>query len=250
MGRREGEPGLPVTEFREFRTRHVRHVAERQSLLPTIAGAIAAFAVGALAVVSWNYFPAPAQWNLSSRFHASAGPSFSGDRIGRATTAPLLKICLTPAMLGIRHEVDLQPGVLLEILEAGTRQGRLTEVLGAPREHAVLETAAKWGEVADCVSHQNTWTLCDIDNRALAVDAINAFVRQADRVISQPGTTYAAQPGEIHALAANKERVLASLKSQAQNGVLIAADFGAFVPTSVRQVLNDNKPAENGCAKK
>ncbi len=251
MGGSEGGLGLPVTEFREFRTRQVRQQTVRQSLLPTVALAIAAFAVGGLAVFAWNYFPAPGQWTLfPASDRANAVPSFSGDRVGRATTAPMLKICLTPAMLGIKHEINIEPGVLLEILEAGTMQGRVTAILGAPKEHAVLETATKWGQVADCVFRQNSWNLCDIDNRALAVDTANSFLRHADRVISQSEKTYAAQPGEIRALAVTKDRVLASLKSHAQNGVLIASDFGAFAPAAVRGALNDAKPAANGCAKK
>ena len=250
MGRREVLCRAVMTEFGKIRAQVARQHAERRNLLPTVAGAIAAFTVGGLAVLGWNKLPAPGQWTFLPAFdRSSAAPSFSGDRIGRATTAPLLKACLTPAMLGIRHQVDLQPGVLLEILEAGTAQGRLTDILGASKEHAVLETAMKWGQVADCVSNQNTWNLCDVDNRALAVDAINTFVRQADRVISQPEKTYAAEPGEIRALSVTRDRVLASLKSQAQNGVLIASDFGAFVPGAVRQVVNDSKPVENGCAK-
>ena len=45
-----------------------------------------------------------------------------------------------------------------------------------------VEFTAIWADVADCVYRQNGWVLCDPDNRALAVEAANTFMRQlADR---------------------------------------------------------------------
>ena len=39
--------------------------------------------------------------------------------------------------------------------------------------------SSMWGEVADCVFRQNGYVLCEPDNRALAVEAVSAFVKQS-----------------------------------------------------------------------
>ena len=54
------------------------------------------------------------------------------------------------------------------------------------KQQAVQETsfAGLWGEVADCVYRQNGWALCDPDNRALAVEAVNTLVRQVNTATS------------------------------------------------------------------
>jgi hypothetical protein len=240
-----------MTPIREFSTRRIQQPSQRRSLTPAVAGAVAAFAVGALDVLCWHYLPAPRQWTLIPAIDSSStAPDFSGDRVGRATTAPFLKVCLTKDVLDIRHDVNIEPGTLLQILEASSSQSRLTKVLGAPKQHAVLELAQMWGQVADCIYRQNSWQLCDIDNRALAVDAGNAFLRQADRIISQPETTYAAEPGEIPALALTTDRVLDALRTRVRTGVLISSDFGPFVPSAIRHLLGETKSVQNDCAKK
>ncbi len=76
--------------------------------------------------------------------------------------------------------------MMLLSLKASEAQGRVTRAPGTPREHAVIELAQMWGEVADCVYHQNTFRLCDIDNRALAVEAGSIFIRQTDKIAAQP----------------------------------------------------------------
>jgi hypothetical protein len=240
-----------MSEFGKIRARLVERPTERRSVLPTLVGAAAAFAVGALVILAWNNLPSPIQWSslLPGLSDSKSRPSFSGDRVGRATTAPLLKICLTKDLLGIDRGTEIDPGLLLQILEAGSTQGRVTRVLGAPREHAALELAVTWGSVTDCVYHQNTWNLCDIDNRALAIDSANTFVRQADEIIAA-SAAYTVKPGEISELSATKERVLQSLRERVHDGLLIAADFGFFPPAAVKQVLKETEPVQNGCSKR
>jgi len=240
-----------MSEFGKLRARMVERPAERRGVLPTLAGAAAAFAVGVLTVLAWNNLPSPIQWPslLPGMSDSQSRPSFPGDRIGRAMTAPFLKICLTKDLLGIDRGTEIDPGLLLQILEAGSVQGRVTRILGAPREHAALELAATWGSVTDCVYRQNTWNLCDIDNRALAVDSANTFVRQADEIIAAPAA-YAATPGEISELSTTKERVLQSLRERVHDGLLIAADFGFFPPAALKHVLKESEPVQNGCSKR
>jgi hypothetical protein len=65
--------------------------------------------------------------------------------------------------------------------------------MDAPRGHRAVELAAKWGVVADCVYRSNSWGLCDVDNRAFAVQAANTFLGQADQIASKPETFSANQ---------------------------------------------------------
>ena len=175
---------------------------------------------------------------------------FSGTRIGRSSTAPALPLCVTKNMVGVDESIEVTPDILLTALKGDPRD-RVTREPGTPREHAVIELAQMWGDVADCVYHQNTFRLCDIDNRALAVEAGSIFIRQSDTIAAQPPATYAAQPGEIQALQSVRGRVLAAMQNQVQNGVLIAADFpSSFAPPAVRKMLNETETLHNACATK
>ncbi|MGC1845532.1 MAG: hypothetical protein WA730_24555, partial [Pseudolabrys sp.] len=107
---------------------------------------------------------------------------------------------------------------------------------------------SKWGAVADCVYRSNFSRLCDIDNRALAVQAASTFVVKADEIASTPDSYSATQP-EVESLAQVKSRVLDSLQYLIKSGVLIASDFTTFAPASVRQALAKADPDQNACAK-
>lgn len=243
-----GQDVTCMTFGRRFQTQPPAQSSERWSFVSTGAAALCAFAIGGLAVFGWHYLPMPQPWPSPLKlFASSSGLSFPGERMGRAATAPFLKICINKELFGIRHEVDLLPGTLLEFLE-GVSQPRLAK-FGAPPEHAVLELAAKWGVVADCIYKQNTWHLCDIDNRALAVKTANAFLGQADRIISQPSVKFAAEPGEVRAISMVKDRVLDALRVRLRSGVLIAKDFEGGVPVAVARELSEIKPVQNECAK-
>jgi hypothetical protein len=235
---RSQPPPLPQPRRREWR-----------GLIATVAAALGAFAIGGLAVFGWNDLPAPGQWTSPLKLFVSANTiNFPGERMGRAATAPFLKISISNELFGIRHQADLAPGTLLQYLEAGDT-GQTVSKFGTPPEHAVLDHAAKWGEVADCIYKQNSWHLCDIDNRALAVKAGNAFLGQADRIISAPQAKFAAEPGEVRAISMVKDRVLDALRERLRSGVLIARDFEGGVPVAVARELVEIKPVQNECAK-
>ena len=74
-----------------------------------------------------------------------------------------------------------------QILRAGAMQSRVTALLGKKQPGTSAWLANAWGQVADCVYRQNSWNLCDPDNRALAVDAASAFVRNADEAGADAG---------------------------------------------------------------
>ena len=108
--------------------------------------------------------------------------------------------------------------------------------------------AAKWGAVADCVYRSNSSGLCDIDNRALAVQAANIFLVQADQIASKP-ENYSANQSEVESLTQVKSRVLDSMQDLVRNGVLIVSDFTQFAPASVRKTLSKSDPEKNACAR-
>jgi hypothetical protein len=220
----------------------------RQSLLPTAAATLCAFAIGALAVLGWNYLPASEIWPSLLKLFESSRTLTYPERLGRVATAPILKICISPALFNIRHEIDLEPGILLSYLEGDPRD-RLPRIHTMPREHGVLEAAQMWGEVADCVYRQNGYKLCDIDNRALAVKAAKAFIGQADWIISQPQRKFAAEPGEVPALTTVRDRVLDVLRARLRTGVLIAEDFEGGVPAAIARVLTETQSVQTECVK-
>ena len=57
--------------------------------------------------------------------------------------------------------------------------------------------------IADCLYSQNTGTLCDIDNRALAVEAANALMRLSER----NAATYSGANRNENQIVAIRERV-------------------------------------------
>lgn len=220
--------------------------------MPAFAGAAAAFAVVWLAIVGWDKLPATGAWIPSLPSFAGSsgnGLDFSGDRIGDARTAPILKMCLTGEVLELAVDDDFDPATLLQMLQASNLQNRVKKLAGKPQKDAGLRLAQMWSHVADCVYRQDSYRLCDIDNRALAVEAGSTFVRQADAIISQPETAATIGTGDIQALTAVKDRVLDGLRSRVQAGVLIASDFSPFAPAAIRKTLGDIQPARNDCAK-
>jgi hypothetical protein len=238
-----------VIDIREYRARQVPQPADRSSLLPTAAGAAVCFVVSAMTVLYWDKIPGPSQWmpTLTGTTESSKAPSFSGNRIGRSETAPLLKTCATKDVLAIDGDQPIAPEILFNFLVSARNADRLTAALGAPAEHSAVETATKWGAVADCVYRANSWDFCDIDNRALAVQAANTFVVQAEQITSKPAN-FAAEQSEVGSLSQVKGRVLDSLQYLAKTGVLIAADFAPFAPAPVRQALSNITPEKNACA--
>lgn len=243
-----------MTGIREFRARHAQPPsppAERTSLVPTIATAAVAFTLSAFTVFFWDRISTPTQWipSLIGAQNANRAPLPSGDRIGRSVTAPLLKLCINKALFNVHPDQDVEAAVLFDVLVSSNTMGRVNAVLGGKPEHTTVELAEKWADVTDCVYRQNSWALCDIDNRALAVQSANTFLRQADQVLAKPAS-YAATANEVQALRTIRGRVLDTLKIRVKNGALIASDFAPFAPVSVRQALAGVTTADNACAKR
>ena len=238
-----------MINIEEYRARQVRQPTRWSSLLSTAAAAAAAFVISAFAVLNWDKIPGPNQLMalLSGPAEADNKLSFPGDRVGRSETAPLLKICVTKdVVLDVDPDREIDPAILFQYLVSARHADRLTAVLEAPRDHAAVELAAKWGAVADCVYRSNSWGLCDIDNRALAVQAANTFLVQTDQIASKP-ENFSANQTEVESLTQVKSRVLDSMQYLVRTGVLIASDFAPFAPASVRQTLAKADPEKNAC---
>ena len=188
-----------MINIEEYRARQMRQPTRWSSVLSTAAAAAGAFVVGGFAVLNWDRIPGPNQWMslLSAPAEADNKLSFSGNRIGRSETSALLKICVTKDLvLDVDSEREIDPAKLFQSLVSARNADRLTAVMGAPRDHGTVELAAKWASVADCVFRSNSWGLCDIDNRALAIQAANIFLVQADQIASKP-ENYSANQSEV-----------------------------------------------------
>ena len=240
--------GPTVINIEDYRARQIRQPTRWSSLLATAAAAIGAFVIGGFAVLNRDKIPGPSEWIslLSAPAEADNKLSFSGDRIGRSEVARLLKTCVTKdvALEGdSSHETD--PAKWFQSLIAARH---VIAAQDAPRDRGAVEVAAKWGAVADCAYRSNSSALCDIDNRAFAIQAANTFLGQADQIASKP-QNFSANQTDVESLAQVKSRVLDSMQYLVRNGVLIASDFTAFPPASVRQTLAKSDPEKNGCAR-
>ncbi len=254
----------------ELRERKAFEPPKSSGPLPIILGAVIAFGIGLLGVSGIVKMPL---FNGGPKTMAIAVPAVAKDskaeiviqassnRTGRAETAPLIKVCIPLQRLGIGRDQAIESGDIYRILWAASSMSRVAAAAGI-KQKAIddVEFAAIWADVADCIYRQNGWVLCDPDNRALAVEAANTFVRQltaaaksdksdtkeAVRMMRQGmNRDYALQNAQ-----STKGRIMDGLKHQVSEGRLIASDFGMFAPAEVLQVVHDTKVVRDGCAKK
>ena len=241
-----------MTFARDMRERQIAaQPAERSGIVGTIAIAVAAFVIGGGAIAAWRWYPkssppAAARAALPAVASDAPAPKFADNRLGRAATAPLLTTCIKSEVFAGFNGGNAQ-AIYTVMTTAGTMH-RLAPLVGADMSDGVPQLAEYWREIADCVYQQNSWHLCDADNRALAVESVAGFIRGAAQVAAQPLKTRDAQM----ILADNaraRQRVLEALRARLRNGQLIAADFSALQPPEVKSLLNEIKPAANGCVR-
>lgn len=255
-----------MASIEEIRAEAIRRQAERRSsgMLPMIAGAAAAFFAGGVLVMGWGVVP-----TLISKFTSgghgagkSAIAASSAKRVGRAEAAPILRACVPRQKFGLDPDSKTESADLYRMLKAGSMVSRLSAMGGIPQTAAEpLGLAIMWGEVADCVYRQNGWALCDADNRALAIEAINTFVRQLRIVGGQrhedefsrtlakvQASDRRALEHEMQSLRALADRVLSGLRHKVTEGRLVTSDFGFAAAPEVKEVLNATKTARNACA--
>lgn len=232
-----------MPNIRELRQQQMSQPDERSGgFVTTALIGVVAFIVGALAIMAWPLLTSFKSQPVETASEQPA-PTFAGKRIGRAGTAPLLRLCMRGETFSLLEGAD--PDAFLALLNAHSTASRLAPLIGGKVSGGTQFTEF-WGEIADCVYRQNSRALCDADNRALAAEAATGFIRQSARIIATPPST-----PDDHAILTNvsniRERVLDSLRARLQNGYLIAADFGPLPPADIKKLLVAAKPATNPC---
>ena len=258
---------------KEIRQQQAFEQPKSASPIPIILGAMIAFGIGVLGVTGFVKAP---QFILSKpaavATTASAPPAemkaevavdTSVRRVGRAETAPLLKMCVPFEKFGLDRTKIMEPADLYRLLQTVSTMTQFAAITGIKQKAAgEAQFASIWGEVADCVYRQNAWTLCDPDNRALAIEAANTFVRQISAAEKNDGPpekrdntksgvnreqkrSYAMQNAK-----AIKDRMLSSLRQRVAEGRLVAADFGMFPAHDVYQAVRETKVTRNACAER
>lgn len=254
----------------ELRERKAFEQPKSSSPLPIILGALIAFGIGLLGVSGIVKIPILNAGPKTMAVAVPAGPvakaevviPASSDRTGRAETAPLIKTCIPLHRLGISRDQAVEPGDIYRMLWAASSMSRVAAAAGI-KQNAIddVEFAAIWADVADCVYRQNGWVLCDPDNRALAVEAANSFVRQltvaakADKSDAGDAAVKMSRQGAnrdytLQNARSAKGRIMHGLRHQVSEGRLIASDFGMFAPAELLQVVRDTKVQRDACAKK
>ena len=219
--------------------------SERSDLPTVVLLGVAAFVIGAIAIMAWTYLSSPQSPSVAvAAGNEQPAPKFDGRRVGHAGTAPLLRVCINSSSLADAFDGG-DPQAVLAVLSAAEAAARLGPLFGAKGGNPG-QLSEYWRELADCVYRQNSWTLCDIDNRALAVETASAFIRQAARLAANPPTSRDVQ-SVLAGNASARERVLGALRERARNGQLIAADFGTLVPAEIKRVLTETRPTANAC---
>jgi hypothetical protein len=250
----------------EMRARRAFEPPTNSSPLPIIIGAVIAFGIGALGVSGIVRMPALNQTRtmaISVPAGSTEGkPAFdpSTRRAGRAEAAPLIKVCIPLERLGIPRDQRIESGDIYTALWAASSMARVAAATGIKQKVVDdVEFTAIWADIADCVYRQSGWVLCDADNRALAVEAANTFVRQltaaakADKPDPKDPRNLRAGTNRDYILQnaqSIKGRIIDGLRHQVSEGRLLSTDFGMFAPPEVLQVVRDTKPLRDGCAKR
>jgi hypothetical protein len=244
-----------------------------------IVGTIAAFGAGIIGVVAWGALPTLSIKGLTAgspqqKAEAVAAPAPapakqaavsipSGGRLGNAAESKLLRSCMPSQMSGASMAGMDNKG-LYSLLQTTTQMMSIGAAVGAQDTATGAKAfSSMWAEVADCVFRQNGYVLCEPDNRALAVEAVSALIKQTalaaaperDSEFTKAKATLnprgkLALEQAMYKVRAVRERVLESLKVRAQEGRFIASDFGFFTPGEVMQAVKSAKPTSDACANK
>lgn len=264
----------------QIREQQAWEAPKKSSTAGLVVGVLAAFGIGILLVMAWGALPQLSIAGLNAggtqKFiavpvgtsgaaaSASAAPSKpevsipTGGRIGNASESNLLRACM-PARMGM---AGMAKKDIYNLLQTANQMMSVASIVGAQD----VSVGAKgfsmlWADVADCVFRQNGYVLCDPDNRAFAVEAISAFVRQTQiaaapeksseftrAMASLQGNKRQRLEHAMYNVRATRERVLGTLKMRAQEGRLIASDFGFFTPGEVTAAMRGAKPTADACA--
>jgi len=250
---------MPPSIIDQIREQQAWEQPKKRSSVGFIAGTIAAFAGGILLVMSLGFVPslspkalfAPKQQAIVSHNKPAEVSISSRGRLGDASESKLLRTCM-PSTMGPAGMAGMDNKGLYNLLSATNQMMTIAVASGAQDTAAGAKAfSSMWAEVADCVFRQNGYVLCEPDNRALAVEAVTAFVKQSAFAAAPQATTTtlsARSEQMMSKVRATRERVLETLKVRAQEGRLIASDFGFFTPSEVMQAVKSAKPTSDACA--
>jgi hypothetical protein len=263
---------MPPSIIDQIREQQAWEQPKKSSSAGFIAGTIAAFAAGIVLVMSFGWVPALSpkalfaskqQATIVSHNNKPANVSIpTGGRLGDASDSKLLRTCM-PSSMGAASMAGMDNKGLYNLLSATNQIMSIAAIAGGPQQTAggAKAFSSMWAEVADCVFRQNGYVLCEPDNRALAVEALTALVRQTamaaapeqdsefNKVMAtlNPGRKQALEQA-MYKVRATRERVLSTLKTRVQEGRLIASDFGFFAPGEISQIMKDTKATSDACA--
>lgn len=242
-----------VREMRERQT--LTAAPERSGLTGTLLVGCAAFAIGALAIAGWKMWPGAkasqpivvtTQPNQAANTPAAAAPTFSGKRLGEADQAPLLATCIKHHDFGGFGDAP-NPQAAYSLMKTLGTGLRIATLIGAEAGKGD-QLIDNWRIIAECVYRQNSWSLCNPDNRTLAIESAGAFVRGAGAVLADPPKGRAG-PMLVRHYTHARERILDALRARVRNGYLIADDFGPVQPPEIKAILTQAQTSANGCAK-
>ena len=196
---------------------------------------------------------------LPSLMPLGAGVGLFADagRIGRPAAAPIMRKCISEA-LGLDADSRAEPGAGYFLLRIGGWQAAVFDVLRMSDERSEAESAlglaTRWGTLAGCIYAQGPRELCDADNRAAAVEAATKFLlyaRRAEPWLGEKAAT--AREARVRDAAWRrtmlpiKDRLLSTLRDHRRDGILVAADFGFFPPSEIRQAMGDEGSTRDRC---
>ena len=245
---------MPIRDFRPEQA--TSHQGDRSDFAWLLGGALAAFVIGALAVFGWDQVPQLMRsvQTSGSQDAANALSFAKGVRLGEATMAPMLRLCVPKKVLEVRDDSDVDLATIYKVLHQAAGASRSHGTPG--QKHADgdqgLAAASVWSEVADCVYRQNGPAFCDPHNRAFAIEAANTFIGAYGPELAASMSQHSDKSkggGELLRLLDNrKERVLDILRARVRDGRLIADDFGHMTPPEIKALLQDITPTRNLCA--
>jgi hypothetical protein len=257
-----------MSSIHELRAELARRPPESTGKKTIVLGILGAFLAGGLLVFGWQLFPAATPVAGIANVKPSGQPEItipaSSGRLGQASSAPILLQCMSRVVTshwtyrtgpkevrGSRssfrdEDVEaINAAAMYAILQAGKTAAMGLTLTGMDGPANVL-LASKWGELAECVYNQDGAALCDRNNRALAVESVTNHVRNANRALADAGNTSANR--HVSQLRALNERVMAALRTQLRDGVVIAADFGMVAPDEIKRAAGTTKPMRDVCA--
>jgi hypothetical protein len=238
----------------EFRSRGIAPPPKDNWARTLALGVVVAFGLGAGGALAWRHWAAPGPALVPTpKAAARAVIPPSGERLGSARAAPLLGTCLRQAFALSRHGsfgspfADVDPATIYDVMtqfRSALRMASLVSREGVSRHDIAMPLAP----IIDCIYSRDT-ALCEPNNRALAVDVVGDLIAHGARLDAEAASL---PPLERHRVVNREDyvavaRVKRALAHHANQGHLIAADFGWFAHPDIKRIFEDNPATRNGC---